>query len=847
MGKWWKIAKRVMLVSAVVVAMVFVAGIILSKVYEDEIKQFIISKMDKELSADISIGEVEFSFFQKFPRASLRLKQISVAKIDGLKSDKFLVAEDIFLQFNINDILSKKYIIRRIDIEKGIVKPVVYEDGSNNLPGMNDTTIGSDFFVNIEKFNLENILVKYENHHEKQVIQVLLHKVKAPMELSSSHSKLSLSGEMLLKEYSSEDVKILENKDLKLDINLEIDNNNSVAKFDQSELEFANLPFTVTGTVAFGDTVKLNMAIDSEGIKIKDLTSVLPESAKKQVGFYDIEGDFTFKSKIVGELSEVKFPGISASFSMANAAVENKSTGIKLSNLKFSGSFDNGNHQKMSSTTLNINELSGKFNAGSFIGKMHLNNLIDPSIEASFDTEISMAELKNFAGLTSFDVFEGKAKLNLKLVGKVMENGNTNLAGLQIAGDAQILDGNIKLKAQKVKYSDVVASIVFDKKTVTINGVNLKVDDSQIVGDFKIDNYMAIFLDETDKHVFFNGQVETNKISYAKLMDIISIETSGSSSENVYYGNIGFAATTFVYDNIVMNNVKGQFSLTDSKWKISGIQANALGGSFNGSLTFSPVGKKSILLADVILNNVDATRLFKEFKNFDQQMVTDKNIKGLISGKVTASMPFDANMSYLINEMVANADIQIDNGELIGIKELNSVAKYTRVDDFSHIKFSTLKNNISINNGKILIPDMEIKSDKMNLNLFGTHNFNNEFDYHLNVLLSEVLAKKIEPAKVTEFGTEIDEGYNKTRIFLRIVGNTDDFKVSYDKKEAVGKVKADIKTEGQTLKAALREDFVNEKRDSLRIERKKQKEKEEQELKLRESGKFIIEIDEDSI
>ncbi len=846
MIKWWKIAKKVMLVSAVVVAIVFVAGIILSKVYEDEIEQFVISKIDKELSANIKVGEIEFSFIRKFPRASLRLKQVSVSKIDGQESDKFLSAEDIFLQFNINDIISKKYILRRIDIENGIIKPVIYDDGSNNLPGMKDTTGGSDFFVNIEKFNLENILLKYDNRHEKQVIQVLLHKMKAPMELSTSNSKFSLAGNMLIKEYSSEGVKLLENKDLKLDISLSIDNKNKIAQFSQSELEFANLPFSIKGKLSFGEKIDVDMSIDSEGIKIKDLTSILPESARKQVGFYEIDGDITFKSKIEGKLSEVEFPGISANFSLANAAVENKSTGIKLSNLKFSGSFNNGNHKKMSSATMKINELSGRFNAGSFNGNMLISNLIDPSVDAIINTELSLEELQSFAGLTNFDVFKGTAKLNLKVIGKVMESGKTNLAGLQISGDAQIMNGDIKLKAQEVGYKDVVASLVFDKKTVTVNGVNLKVDDSQMNGNFKIDNYMAIFMDETDKNVFFNGQIETNKISYDKIMKIISVESSGNSG-NIYFGTIDFVASNFIYNDINMTNVKGRFTLADSKWKISGIHANALGGSVSGNMTFSPAGKKSILLTDVFLNNVDVNRLFRDFKNFDQQMITDKNIKGLVSGKISASMPFDANMNYLVNELVANADIQIDNGELIGVKELNSVAKYTRVDDFSHIKFSTLKNNISINNGKILIPDMEIKSDKMNLNIFGTHNFNNEFDYHLNVLLTEILAKKIEPAKVTEFGTEIDDGYGKTRIFLRIVGNTDDFKVSYDKKEAVGKVKADIKTEGQTLKAALREDFVNEKRDSLRVERKKQKEKDEQELKLRESGKFIIEIDEDSL
>ena len=60
---------------------------------------------------------------------------------------------------------------------------------------------------------------------------------------------------------------------------------------------------------------------------------------------------------------------------------------------------------------------------------------------------------------------------------------------------------------------------------------------------------------------------------------------------------------------------------------------------------------------------------------------------------------------------------------------------------------------------------MEIKSSAMELVASGTHSFNNDIDYRLQLLLSQVTGKKVKEMN-TEFGRIEDDGLGRTKIFL---------------------------------------------------------------------------------
>ena len=104
---------------------------------------------------------------------------------------------------------------------------------------------------------------------------------------------------------------------------------------------------------------------------------------------------------------------------------------------------------------------------------------------------------------------------------------------------------------------------------------------------------------------------------------------------------------------------------------------------------------------------------------------------------------------------------------------------------------------------------MEVKSTAANLSVSGKHDFNNNYEYHVKIQLSELLSKKLRKPRpnTTEFGAVQDDGLGRTSLLLKIINKGKEAKVSYDVKAVGNQIKNDIKTERQTLRKILNEEY----------------------------------------
>jgi hypothetical protein len=119
---------------------------------------------------------------------------------------------------------------------------------------------------------------------------------------------------------------------------------------------------------------------------------------------------------------------------------------------------------------------------------------------------------------------------------------------------------------------------------------------------------------------------------------------------------------------------------------------------------------------------------------------------------------------------------------------------------------------------------MYVKSSAADLTINGKHDFDNKYEYHVKMLLSDILSKKEKKnrSKQSEFGIIEDDGLGRTSLLLKIESKGEDVKVGYDIKAAGNEIKKDIKTERQTLKTILNEEYGMFKRDTT-LQKKEEK------------------------
>ena len=126
--------------------------------------------------------------------------------------------------------------------------------------------------------------------------------------------------------------------------------------------------------------------------------------------------------------------------------------------------------------------------------------------------------------------------------------------------------------------------------------------------------------------------------------------------------------------------------------------------------------------------------------------------------------------------------------------------------DLNKITFSTLRNQIEIKNQKISIPSMHIQSSALDVTASGTHTFDNIVDYKLQLLLSQLLGRKLKENR-TEFGNIEDDGLGRMKLFLTMKGPMKNPKISYDRKSVEENITHEVRKEKQNLKGLLKEEF----------------------------------------
>jgi hypothetical protein len=180
-------------------------------------------------------------------------------------------------------------------------------------------------------------------------------------------------------------------------------------------------------------------------------------------------------------------------------------------------------------------------------------------------------------------------------------------------------------------------------------------------------------------------------------------------------------------------------------------------------------------------------------------------------------LPADSLRKIDVKSVNAEGKYVVVNGALIDFEPVKQLSAFIELSELENIRFEQLENDFFIRNNFLYIPQMDVKSSAADLSVNGRHGFDNDYEYHVRVLLSEILSKKLKKPKpnTTEFGAVKDDGLGRTSVLLKIEDRGEDVKVSYDMKAAGNEIRKDIKAERETLKTILNEEYGWFKKDTV--------------------------------
>ena len=204
------------------------------------------------------------------------------------------------------------------------------------------------------------------------------------------------------------------------------------------------------------------------------------------------------------------------------------------------------------------------------------------------------------------------------------------------------------------------------------------------------------------------------------------------------------------------------------------------------------------------LSNINISELFKQFNNFEQTEITDKNISGTLAGNILAKVILDKNFEPILPKLYAKASVTIEDGALINYEPLKELSSFVNIEDLENVRFKTLKNTIEIFDQTIFIPKMKIENNAMNIEVEGTHTFDNYMKYSIGLSVVELLATKANwIARKAEKRIEKNATGGLTA-YLLMEGTPDDLKIRYDKATVKDNMKDEVMNEKKKFIKALK-------------------------------------------
>jgi len=830
-----KIFYRIIKIFAVFIIALTLILFTASFLLQNKVAGIVLKSLNKNISTKFTVGSSRLSFIRKFPNASLDMKNVVVLSspgfdkkgFTGINTDTLLSAGSVIAEFRITDIINGIYNIDRVGVREGRLNLFSDTAGMVNYEISADTSkTESDFIINLEKINVSEINATYINLATKLVIRGIIDEGRLRTRISGDEIDFTAKGSIRINLFRLYSFTI--DKPVAAGIDVSLHSSEKGILFDRSMLRIEDYEFGLSGSVSYDDV--LDLSLTGNNINISDIKKYLPGKYLEKISSYDPSGLLNISSKIKGALTRTLNPGIDINFNLVNGSVTYGKSALTIKDLSFTGLFTNGPGVIPKTSSLAINDFKGMLGSAQYTGSLVLSDFDSLNGDLRLNGKIIPSELKEFFDLKNISSTSGTIDLDLKMNGYLPEKEKYSLFDLfSLNPDADIKFNSfgIGFRNDKILVNNITGLV---QVSDSVNTDNLKLDYKGHKIEFRGEvRNLPEWLSGKPVVLYVTGDIGSDRLLPEVLFGnppeadtTHSREAAFSLPEDVVL-DLKYKLGEFTYKTFRAENITGVLSYKPKLLNFKTLKLNSLDGAIsgNGFLVQNP-DKSFIGRGTFELEKININKTFTSFKNFGQDFIKSENLAGSLSGSVSVLIPADSVFNPVIKLITAEGKYMIEDGALVDFEPIRELSSFIELSELENIHFEKLENDFFIRNNILYIPQMDVKSSAADLSVNGKHSFDNDYEYHIKILLSEILSKKIRKSKpnTTEFGAVKDDGLGHTSMLLKITSKGEDVKVTYDVKAAGSQIKNDIKSERQNLKTILNQEYGLFKKDSANTAQK---------------------------
>lgn len=776
---------------------VFLVGGLMIYLYyhQEKLIQPIVGQINKQLIVEVDVEDIELSFKQ-FPMISVAFSNVFIPEAIPGSKDTLISVEKAYLSFRPWDVWKDDMQVSGVSLSNGKVYLRSLSNGQNNWSFWKSSDNESSVSIGLREVIAKDIRFRYQS--DDVDIEDHIANIKLTGDFSDSELSVEGKGEVKHNRLRISDFTYDRPVFVKADFNIQKDGEGFGVISKRFSLD--GEPVSLRVYIEHSET---DVHIQGSHLNASAVFNLLPENYRNALDWLEIEGaiDIEFAARL---------PENSASerqliYTLKNGTIRILDRDLTIRRVNTHGELLYGNDVRSRNGWLEVSNLEGQIDDGEFQLNMRVEDFTRPLLSVQANAKLSLEKLFVMTGLDTLENVQGNAVFECQFENRFRSLSTPtarDFVTAQSSGTLHIDDGAFYFKNSDLPYKGVTAVCSLEKNNLYFDTLTIIAGTSDLGIKGRLKNLLPYILVPGEKL-----QLEADAHSkHLKLDELLAAQGQSTEPYSMTFPEAITAKLNAQIDDFQFGKFKAKGAKGTCLLSPSGLQAllsniSTLGGKVNRAELYID-GKQSPyklqLLADG--NNIDMNALFNAFNNFGQDVITSRELHGTLTTSIGLSALLTPALDIPVNSISADATVQLDKGRLVHFEPMEALSRFARLEELRDVRFDRLSNTLRIDKGIIYIPTMDIRSNVINLELEGTHSFENIIDYTVRMDLREALFAERKRKKSEFDDIMVISQESGARLWVTMKGPASDPKISLDNRQIRRTLGDQIREQGRQLR-----------------------------------------------
>ncbi|RZK20535.1 MAG: membrane assembly protein AsmA [Pedobacter sp.] len=760
--------KKVFIVVAAIVVMLFAAAIAIPLFFKKEIDAKLKSTINNNVNAKVDFTDFDLSLISSFPNLGMKINNLKIIGIDSFAKDTLANVKQLQLNVNLLSVIKgETYQIKSVDLTEPNIYARVLKSGKANWDIMKkDSTSNSNdtastiFKVALQKYAIENGHVTYDDASLGFFMELndLNHTGKGDFTQDLFTLNTQSNIEKLTVKYGG--IPYLNKVTLHAELPIDIDLKGMKFTFAENKIKVNELILSVVGYLAMpnANDMVMDLKFDAKESELKNFLSLIPAIYASNFKDMEATGKFAMNGTAKGTYNEKSLPAFDVNLSIENGKIKYPSLPSAINNIQVKSNISNPDGV-IDHTVVNVPAFHLEFGAVPVDGRLLLKNpTSDPFVDMALKGKLDLKQLTTIFPMKDMTL-TGILDADVQAAGRKSSIDKGQYEAFKASG--QMLASNFTYAGKNVPMpvSVPTAKMNFSPKNITLSNLIAKVGKSDFSANGTVNNYLSYFF-KKNQALQGDFNMSSNLVDVNELMGPKSTSTNDDDKKpesklSVFEvpGNIDFKvaakAGRVLYDTYDITNAKGALLVKNKTITFKDMGMNMLDGvvKMNGSYaTIDP--KKPKVDVDFGIEKMDIQKSFNAFNTIKLLAPVAKFAKGTFSTNLKFNSDLDQNMMPIYSSINAEGLTNIIQAMVDGFEPLQKLASALSSDKFKKFELNNVITKFKIKDGRLNVSPFDIKKEGIVMNVQGSNGLDQTmaYDLALNVPRAMLGAKANETA-----------------------------------------------------------------------------------------------------